>query len=182
MKDIRWIIGIGFFVGMIFLSWAGANGAELENQREHESVLVEKAKKEGNLVFYTSMNAEYAQSLTQGFEKKYPFLKTDIFRSGHEKLLSRLSIEYKAGRHTADVVTVGEFEGYHLKKHNLISPYSSPQAAGFPKGLRDPEGYWTDVYDNLIVVAYNTAKVKPNEAPSRYEDLFHTQWADGHRH
>jgi hypothetical protein len=41
--------------------------------------MIEGAKKEGKLVFYTSVETEFARSLTTGFETKYPFIKTDIF-------------------------------------------------------------------------------------------------------
>jgi iron(III) transport system substrate-binding protein len=138
--------------------------------------LVEEAKKEARMVFYTSVSTEYASALTRGFEQKYPFIKTDIFRSGHEKILSRLNVEQKTGRFTADVVSVGEFETYHLKKMGLTAPYKSASADAFPEGFKDAEGYWTDLYDNLIVVAYNTTKVKREEAPKRYEDLLKPSW------
>lgn len=128
------------------------------------------------MVYYASLSLEDARALTEEFEKKYPFIKADIFRSGHEKILSRLSLERRTGRHTADVATVGEFETYHIKKTGLSAPYASPQAADFPEGLKDPKGYWTDVYHTLIVLAYNTRKVKPEEVPRRYEDLLHPRW------
>lgn len=144
--------------------------------KEHGRRLVEGAKREGRLVYYASMSIEDARILTQGFERKYPFVKTDIFRSGHERILSRLNVERKTGQVVADAVTVGEFETFHIKKLGLTAPYRSPQAAAFPEGLKDPDGYWTDVYHTLIVLAYNSRKVKAEEVPRRYEDLLHPRW------
>ncbi|HSE88617.1 MAG TPA: hypothetical protein VLJ79_20525 [Candidatus Binatia bacterium] len=72
--------------------------------------VIEGAKKEAKLVFYTSVETEFARSLTTAFEAKYPFIKTDIFRSTHEKILSRINVERKTGTYTADVVSAGEFE------------------------------------------------------------------------
>ena len=138
--------------------------------------LIEGAKKEGAMVFYTSVSTEYAQALTRGFEKKYPFIKTDIFRSGHEKILSRMNVERKTGRFTADVVSVGEFETFHLQKTGFLDSFQSPSMAAYPEGFKDPKGYWTDLYDNLIVIAYNTTRVKQTEVPKRYEDLLHPRW------
>ena len=140
------------------------------------SQLVEGAKKEGKMVFYTSVETEFARLLTSGFEAKYPFIKTDIFRSNHERIFSRLNVERKTGTFAADVLSVGEFETYHMKKRGLLSPYKSPFAAPYPEGFKDPEGYWTDFYDNLIVTAYNTARVKREELPKRYEDLLQPRW------
>jgi iron(III) transport system substrate-binding protein len=69
--------------------------------------LIEGAKKEARLVFYTSVETEFARSLTTAFEAKYPFIRTDIFRSTHEKILSRMNVERKTGTYNADVVSVG---------------------------------------------------------------------------
>ena len=138
--------------------------------------LIEGAKKEGKLVFYTSVETEFARSLTAAFEAKYSFIKTDIFRSTHDKILSRMNVERKTGTYTADTMSVGEFETYHMQKMGFITPYKSPFAATYPEGFKDPNGYWTDLYDNLIVMAYNTKRVKRDELPKRYEDLLHSRW------
>ena len=138
--------------------------------------LIDGAKKEGKMVFYTAVETEFARALTSGFEARYPFIKTDTFRSSHEKILSRMNVERKTGASAADAVLVGEFETYHLQKLGFTTPYKSPSAAAFPEGFKDPNGYWTDLYDNLIVTAYNTKNVKRDELPRRYEDLLHPRW------
>jgi ABC-type Fe3+ transport system substrate-binding protein len=143
---------------------------------ERPLALTESAKKDGKLVFYTSVETEFARSLTRAFEAKYPFIKTDIFRSTHEKIFSRMNVERQTGTFTADVVSVGEFETFHLQRRAFIAPYKSPQAGAYPEGFKDPNGYWTDLYDNLIVTAYNTMRVKREEIPKRYEDLLHPRW------
>jgi ABC-type Fe3+ transport system substrate-binding protein len=74
------------------------------------------------------------------------------------------------------VAGVGEFETYHMQKLGLMMPYKSPHAAAYPEGFKDPNGYWTDFYDNLIVSAYNTTRVKRDEVPKRWEDLLQPRW------
>lgn len=143
---------------------------------EFSGGLVEGAKKEGKMIFYTSVETEFARSLTSAFETKYPFIKTDIFRSTHDKIFSRMNLERQTATFAADVVSVGEFETYHLRKRGFITPYRSPSAAAYPEGFKDPDGYWTDLYDNLIVTAFNTTRVKREEIPKRYEDLLHPRW------
>ena len=140
------------------------------------AALIEGAKKEGKMIFYTSVETEFARALTSAFETKYPYIKTDIFRSSHERIFSRLNVERKTGSHNADVLSVGEFETYHMQKRGLLTPYKSPAAAVYPDGFKDPDGYWTDFYDNLIVTAYNTTRVKREELPKNYEDLLHPRW------
>ena len=148
-------------------------GAEIDGRL---AALIEGAKKETKMIFYTSVETEFARSLTQAFEAKYPFIKTDVFRSSHDKIFSRLNVERQTGTYTADAISVGEFETFHLQRRGFIAPYKSPHAAAYPEGFKDPNGYWTDLYDNLIVTAYNTIRVKRDEIPKRYEDLLHPRW------
>jgi ABC-type Fe3+ transport system substrate-binding protein len=159
---------------MIFCALSPAAHAAQADPRS--PALVEGAKKEGKMVFYTSVETEFARSLTGAFEAKYPFIKTDVFRSSHEKIFSRMNIERQTSTFTADVMSVGEFETYHMQKRGFTAPYKSPFAAVYPDGFKDPAGYWTDLYDNLIVTAYNTSRVKREEIPKRYEDLLHPRW------
>jgi iron(III) transport system substrate-binding protein len=111
------------------------HGADGDPQRRQ---LTEAAKKEGKLVFYTSVETEFARSLTTAFETRYPFIKSDIFRSTHDKILSRLNVERKTGTYTADSVSVGEFETYHMQKLGFITPYKSPFAAVYPRDSKIP--------------------------------------------
>jgi iron(III) transport system substrate-binding protein len=158
---------------VLLLSCSLTHGANEENQQQR---VVDGARKEGKLVFYTSVETEFARALTVAFEAKYPFIKTDVFRSTHEKILSRLNVERQTGTFTADTMSVGEFETYHMQKKGFIAPYKSSYAAAYPEGFKDPSGYWTDLYDNVIVTAYNTTRVKRDEVPRRYEDLLHPRW------
>src|SRR5512144_1739592 len=139
-----------------------SQGADADGQQR---LLIESARKEAKMIFYTSVETEFARSLSIAFEAKYPFIKTDIFRSTHEKILSRMNVERKTGTYTADTVSVGEFETYHMQKMGFITPYQSPFAAPYPEGFKELAGYWTDLYDNLIVTAYNTKRVKRDELP-----------------
>lgn len=164
------ILAISILIALCFRG--NGFGADPEPQR----TLIEGAKKEGKMVFYTSVETEFARALTTAFEAKYPFIKTDVFRSTHDKIVSRMTIERKAGTYATDTISVGEFETYHMQKSGLIAPYKSPMSAAYPEGFKDPNGYWTDLYDNLLVMAYNTNKVKPDELPKRYEDLLHPRW------
>jgi iron(III) transport system substrate-binding protein len=165
-KRCIWILALLCFGRLVF-------GAEGDGHDRH---LIEDAKKEAKMVFYTSVETEFARALTGGFEAKYPFIKTDIYRSTHEKIISRMNVERKTGTYTADTVSVGEFETYHLQKMGFTASYKSPSASAYPEGFKDPNGYWTDLYDNLIVTAYNTGRVKRDELPKRYEDLLHARW------
>jgi iron(III) transport system substrate-binding protein len=165
----------GFLVN--FITWSFfcstlVNAAEIDDRKK----LVEAANKEGNVVFYTSMDAGDARSLTQAFQKKYPGIKTDFYRAGREAVFSRFSLEQKAGRFVTDIVSVGEFHILEMKKQGLITRYLSPEMQAFGPEFKDPQGYWTCVYLTVAVLAYNTRRVKPDEVPRRYEDLLSPKW------
>lgn len=160
----------------VIILLGGGVAAQAGEADPRSTVLVEGAKKEAKMVFYTSVETEFARALTGAFEAKYPWIKTDIFRSTHEKIFSRLNVERQTGTYTADVISVGEFETFHLQRRGFIAAYKSPFAVTYPDGFKDPNGYWTDLYDNLIVTAYHTSRVKRDEIPRRYEDLLHPRW------
>ena len=156
---------------IVFCS-AMANAAESEDRKK----LVDLAQKEASLVFYTSMDASDARSLTQAFQQKYPGIKTDFYRAGREAVFSRFALEQKAGRYVTDVVSVGEFHILEMKKQGLITGYLSPEMQSFSPDCKDPQGYWTCVYLTVGVLAYNTKRVKAEELPRRYEDLLNPKW------
>src|SRR5678810_421718 len=105
--------------------FGGRIGAQAGEADLRSTVLVEGAKKEGKVVLYTSVETEFARALTSAFEAKYPTIQTDIFRSTHEKIFSRMNVERQTGTYTADVISVGEFETFHLQRRGFIAAYKS---------------------------------------------------------
>ena len=76
---------------------------------ERDRVL-EGARKEGRLVLYAGMDTEEATLFTNEFSKKYPFIKTEIFRSTGEKIQARFLVEHRANTHSADVFQASIFK------------------------------------------------------------------------
>src|SRR5260370_28050147 len=63
-----------------------------------ESNMIDAAKKEGAMVFYTTMDIQNSKPLLDAFNKKYPFIKADLFRLGGTAMVSRILTEAPAGR------------------------------------------------------------------------------------
>ena len=63
-----------------------------------------------------------------------------------------------------------------VKSREVLAPYRSPSAEGIPAALADPDGYWTGFSARMRVIAYNTALVKPEEAPQSVFDLADPKW------
>lgn len=138
--------------------------------------VVEAAKKEGTLVFYTSMTVGQAQEMLNAFKAKYPFLEPKMYRAVGERLLTKIMTEVQAGRYEFDVVQSAETQAYFLKKKNLLMKYVSPEAKNLPRAFVDPQGTWAAVYIMPNVTAFNTQMVKRSEVPRSYEEFLNPKW------
>ena len=58
--------------------------------------LIEAAKKEGKVVWYTSVDLQLAEQIGKAFEAKYPGVACKVERTGAERLLQRIGQEYTA--------------------------------------------------------------------------------------
>lgn len=138
--------------------------------------VVEAAKKEGRLVLYTGMDTVEANLYANEFSKKYPFIKTEIFRSSGEKVQARFLIEHRANVHSADIFQTSIVQVYQLKNSGLLAKYVSEEASIYPEGFKDPQGHWTAFYQIPYVIGYNTHMVAAKDAPTSYEDLLRPRW------
>jgi iron(III) transport system substrate-binding protein len=145
-------------------------------QADPTAKLVEGAKKEGNLSWYTSMNVNESKPLADDFEKQYPFIKVELFRSSGEKIQNRVITETRASRWNFDVAGLSEIGT--LIEYKLIAPYYSPEAKGYIKEFKDPQGRWNAVYINYYVPGYNIRQVAEKDAPKRWEDFLDPRWKD----
>src|SRR4029434_1500664 len=104
----------------------------VEAQDCHTAKLIEGAKKEGSLVWYTSTSIEDIKRLFDAFNKKYPFIKTEFFNAGSARLFNRILNESRAGKVFFDLVAVRGLETHQLVKGGFIQPYMSPEATVYP--------------------------------------------------
>src|SRR4029077_699251 len=113
------------------------------------------------------------------FEKKYPFLKVTLFRTGGGPLLNKIFTESRGGRHDSDVV-VGRGEMVlPLIERKLLAVYHSPESKMIDDQLVDKEGYWTAYYVNSFVLGWNTKLVRCREVPEITEALLNPKWKGG---
>ena len=145
-------------------------------QDSHTAALIEGAKKEGTVMWYCSMNAEDAKKLTDSFNKKYPFVKVEFFRSNSTKVLHRIMTETKTGRYLFDVVGVSGFEIYQMIKSGLVQPYHSPESKAYPELFKDLRGYWTDYFDSYAIIGYNTKQIAKGQQPKDWPDMLDPKW------
>jgi iron(III) transport system substrate-binding protein len=163
-------------LGLIFVLCAIFPGGFVLAQDNATAKLIEGAKKEGKMVFYSSLNIEDNNGLLKKFEEKYPFIKTELNRLSADRLLIRFQSEARAKKHAADVLLNGGARTYITKKEGLLMKYVSPESKFYGPGFKDPDGYWTDAYLNAHVLVYNTRMLKAQEVPRSHPDLLQPQW------
>src|ERR1700741_107882 len=112
---------------------------------------MEAAKKEGELVYYTTMTLDQSKQVVDRFEKKYG-IKATLFRTGGGPLLNKIFTEARGGRYAWDVV-VGRGEMVlPMMERQLVASYHSPETKMIEEQLVDKEGYWTAYYVNSYVL------------------------------
>lgn len=142
------------------------------------SPAVEQAKREGEIVWYTSMNAVDAEAMLKPFRERYPFVEISILRATSDKIRGSIIAEAADGRSLWDLVSFRLFDIGVLSRRGLLAAYRSPETGtGFPPGSFDPEGRWASIFLREYVIGYNTRLVKPAEAPKSWEDLLAPRWS-----
>src|SRR5262247_863499 len=141
---------------------------------EREKKLVEGAKKEGEMVWYTNSGIENATRYIQAFRKNYPFINANFWRAKTRQVTQRIVSEANAGRHLVDVVKPSTDLMPPLFERNLIGKYDTSVRAIYPAHAKSP--YYTNMNYAFRVFAFNPRKVNPKDAPRRWEDLLQPRW------
>jgi iron(III) transport system substrate-binding protein len=141
--------------------------------------LIEAAKKEGKIVFYTSIEVQTAEKVGKDFEAKFPGVKVQVERSGSERIFQRLAQEYGSNIAAADVVSTSDAAHFVIwKRQGWLAPYLPEDVAlHFPPEQRDPDNAYASWRVSLSVMGYNTKLLKPEEAPKSYAELLDPKWS-----
>ncbi|HUR72521.1 MAG TPA: extracellular solute-binding protein [Candidatus Limnocylindrales bacterium] len=148
----------------------------LYNKPDRQKILLEGAKKEGKITWYTSLIIDQVvRPVKEAFEKKYPFIQIEPFRGNSERIVQKMFAEYQGKRYEVDIMD-GTVTAPMVKKGGYLQRFYSPHLAEYPAELKDPQGYWgvSNVY--YFALGYNTRMVKPGEVPKTYEDLLNPRW------
>ncbi len=169
---ILWNLALLLSVAFVLNS----SGAGTAKASQEEQLKIEGAKKEGKLTFYAVISVPDAQKLLIPFNKKYPFIKTNLFRSSSAGLVTRALTEANAKRYVSDVFLSDSIDTHHIQNAGLVSKYLSPESKVYPKEVKDPDGFWTAAVIITRVLAYNTHLVATQDVPKKYEDLLNPKW------
>ena len=158
--------------GMVALSCISAAVAHAGSNAS----VIEAAKSEGKMSYYTTMTLSQSKKVVDAFQKKYPFIAPELFRGGGDEVLNRIQNEARGGLYAWDVVSTRGDSVLTFEESKLIAPYRSPKSQSIDKEMVEDDGYWTAYYVNPYVLGYNTKLVKKEEAPKTYEELLAPKW------
>ena len=141
--------------------------------------LIEAARKEGKLVFYTAMDLQLAERFGRTFEQKYPGIAVRVERSGAERVFQRIDQEYRSNIRAVDVVnTADQAHCIIWKRNGWLQPYLPEEVAkNFDKRFYDPDALHVTTRVLVSPFGYNTKLVKAEDAPKSFADLLDPKWA-----
>jgi len=138
---------------------------------------LEAAKKEGKVVWYTSLALPSAEKVAKLFETAYPGIKVEVNRTGSERIIARVMQELKANIKNVDVVHTSDAGHFvYFKAQKLLTKYTPAGVEAFPAGFKDKDGYFYGLRATVNVIAYNTKTVSAAEAPKTWKDLLDPRW------
>jgi iron(III) transport system substrate-binding protein len=140
--------------------------------------LIAAARKEGQVIYYTSTDLPVAEGLAKAFEAKYPGIAVRVERTGAERVFQRIGQEYSSNIHAVDVVNSSDAAHFIVwKRDGILAPYVPEDVAKFyPVEHKDVDGQFASFRIWLSIIAYNTNLVKPDDAPKSFADLLDPKW------
>src|ERR1700722_6303422 len=157
--------------------------------------LIEAARGEGKVAYYSALELNVAERLGKLFETKYPGISVRVERSGAERIFQRIAQEQASHINAVDVANSTDPAHYlEWKKNDWLPPSPPPHYPGwkknhwpapslpddvakyFPADQVDPDGMYATSCAWIEAIGYNTDLVKPADAPKSYADLLDPRW------
>ena len=167
-------------IGMSSMAW-GQNKPKTAEElaaymgADREQILLEGAKKEGKVVWYTSLSGKSRKNVAKEFEKKYPGVKVQIYRAGSKDLAPKLLGEHQAGQFLADAIESTPPILMLLRDSKILVPYTSPSLKIYPDSALTEAGngmiYWVNDRESFIGFGYNTKLFAEKDVPKNFDDL-----------
>ena len=145
------------------------------NKPDREKMLYDGAKKEGKLMWYTSLTGGPNTDAPKVFESKYPGVQVEVYRGDSDALISRIVQEAQAKRYIVDTVETTFPILKVMQEYKLLAPYTSAHLAAYPDEVKERAGkhlvYWATDRESYIGLAYNTNSIQGNAVPKGFDDL-----------
>lgn len=136
-----------------------------------DPVDLDAAKREGKMVWYTSVPIETAQKVANLFQQKTG-IPVELFRSGGSNILRRFQQEHDAGRAFADILTHSEPAAARaMARKGMFAPFKPGDFDKVPDEVKDPNGLWIAQRLNVMAFYARGDKLPAADLPKTWTDL-----------
>lgn len=134
------------------------------------------AKKEGNVIWYTSTPIKQAQEIANLFEKKTG-IKVELFRSGGSAILRRFNQEIEAGKVATDVLTHSDpAAATQMAAKGLFVSFKPLGFDNLPASAKDTKGYFVAQRLNVMTIYLRADKLAEADRPKTWSDLLNPKY------
>jgi iron(III) transport system substrate-binding protein len=140
--------------------------------------LIAAARKEGKVIWYTSVDLQVAEAVSKAFQVKFPGIGVRVERTGAERVFQRIGQERASNIFACDVAQSSDAAHYIAWKRDGFLTACVPEdvAKHFPAQHKDADGLFASWRVWLCGIGYNTKLVKVEEAPKSFVDLLERKW------
>jgi iron(III) transport system substrate-binding protein len=135
-----------------------------------------QAKKEGEVILYTTMTVPDFETFNKAAKEKYPFLTVRHVYLSSARQAARVMQEHRAGRVQADVLGNSPEPLLYFKQQGVIGSYRSPESKNMIDRTSDPEGFWSGITTDLLVTGFNPKLLSKSAAPKNYDEYLRPQF------
>jgi iron(III) transport system substrate-binding protein len=140
---------------------------------DREQLLYAGAKKEGKVVWYTSLTSY--KEIARVFEARYPGVKVEAYRGASSEIVTRVTQEAQARRSQVDTIETTPPALMLFRDEKLLMPFTTPNIGAYPEDSKEEAPnklfYWVSDRESFIGLGYNTKAVSAAEAPKSFQDL-----------
>jgi len=177
-RGFRFVIAVfaGLAVMVVAMTAGTLAPARADAAYQADPKLVEAARKEGEVVLYTTLIVDQiVRPMIKAFRSQVPGIDVKIVRTDSAQQVVKLINEGRAGRVQADIWHLSDGLA-PLLRENLVAPLDLPSARGLPPEFVDRKGNWVGTNLSTRSLAYNTQLVPADAVPRTHKDLLDPRW------
>ncbi len=135
-------------------------------------VLATGCNNKKELWIYTSLYKEVIAEMEPLLKAAIPEAEIKWFQGGSENVAGKVNAELAGGKTKADLILTSDpFWYQELKQSGKLLAYDSAATKDVPSELKDPDHAFVTVRIPLMVMAYHSESLQPDQLPKSWKDL-----------
>jgi iron(III) transport system substrate-binding protein len=138
--------------------------------------VLNQARKEGEVILYTTMTVGDFAHFGKAFNEKYPGLNLRHVYLSSSRQTARVMQEFRAGRVQGDVLGNSPEPLLYLKQQGVLGQYRSAETKNLLPGAWDNDGFWSGITTDLLVTGFNPRLLSKSAVPKTYDEYLRPQF------